>query len=575
MNRSHADIPPGWEIVRLADVVVPSAEKAEPSAFRDSKYIGLEHIASATNRIIGTGDATSVKSTKAVFRAGDVLYGKLRPYLNKVCRPNFGGVCSTDILVFPQMCELDSCYLLYFLSHQSTIDYATQNSNGINLPRIGATTLGEIEFPLAPLAEQRRIVSKVEALQDRSRKARETIAQVGPLLDQFRQSLLAAAFQGDLTANWRKRNPDIEPAANLLQLIRTERRQKWEQAELVKYDSKGKVPPENWQAKYKEPAPLTESESSHLSELPDNWVWAAADEVVEPGIDIVYGIVQPGPNLNEGVPYVRGLDIQDGEILVDQLWKTSAQIADKYCRSALQGGDVLLGIIRHTKVAIVPDALAGSNMGRATVRFRPSSVITTQYLAGTLTAPQTQNWLLGKSRGIDMPIINVVDVRRTPIALAPLSEQQAITELIDNWDPSFNELHKAYEASELALAQLDQSILTKAFRGELVPQNPNDEPASLLLEQISVSREQERKEKIKGLNNKTRLAMHQSVRETVKEWIKTVNGKPFTFDDLRQDIPGDYEELKDAIFALLDKQPELEQVFDESTSAMKFQRRGE
>ena len=82
-------------------------------------------------------------------------------------------------------------------------------------------------------------MAKIEALQERSRRAREALAEVGPLLEQFRQSVLAAAFRGDLTADWRAAHPNVEPASELLRRIHAERRRRWEQAELAKYEAKG------------------------------------------------------------------------------------------------------------------------------------------------------------------------------------------------------------------------------------------------------------------------------------------------------------------------------------------------
>jgi len=89
-----------------------------------------------------------------------------------------------------------------------------------------------------------------------------------------------------------------------------------------------------------------------------------------------------------------------------------------------------------------------------------------------------------------MPIINVGKVRRTPIALAPLEEQLVINAMVDKWTLSFNEICRVHEEAEIAMSDLDQSILAKAFRGELVPQDPNDEPASELLARIHTTREQ-------------------------------------------------------------------------------------
>jgi type I restriction enzyme S subunit len=200
--------------------------------------------------------------------------------------------------------EIDARYLAKQIHFLCTTGYFQfQCKKHVNQASINRSFLAEsTPFLLPPSNEQRRITTKIDALQERSRKAREALAEVGPLLEQFRQSLLAAAFRGDLTADWRAANPNVEPASELLNRIRQERRQKWEQSELAKYESKAKQPPKDWQDKYVETSTLSESELTNLPDIPDNWVWSAVEELVEPGIEIVYGIVQPGPNLDEGVP---------------------------------------------------------------------------------------------------------------------------------------------------------------------------------------------------------------------------------------------------------------------------------
>src|SRR5260221_3625198 len=91
--------------------------------------------------------------------------------------------------------------------------------------------LKDLEVPIPPLNEQRRIVAKLEGLQARSRRARDALDAVPPLLEKLRQSILAAAFRVDLTKDWRAKHKDVEPASELLKRIRTERRKKWEDAE--------------------------------------------------------------------------------------------------------------------------------------------------------------------------------------------------------------------------------------------------------------------------------------------------------------------------------------------------------
>lgn len=359
---------------------------------------------------------------------------------------------------------------------------------GTGRQNVNASNLAKVELPLAPLSEQRRIVAKIESLQARSRRAREALAEVGPLLEQFRQSVLAATFRGDLTADWRAAHPDVEPASELLKRIRAERRRHWEQAELAKYKAKGKQPPKGWQDKYKEPEPVDESE---LPELPEGWCWAPAEEIVSPDADIRYGIVQPGPPRKQGVPYVRGVDIQADEIVVNQLWKTTQEIANEYRNSTLHEGDVLLGIIRHLKVAIVPKSLHGGNMARTTARLRPSPIVSSRYLADALRSPFCQKWLKANYRGgTSMPKVNIAEVCRLPIPVAPKNEQNILCQKLDAAMAPIATTVATVRDVTGDLELLNQSILAKAFRGELVSQDPYDEPASVLLERICAAREQ-------------------------------------------------------------------------------------
>jgi type I restriction enzyme S subunit len=371
-------------------------------------------------------------------------------------------------------------FLLHYLRSHLFIQHVDRQATGTQLPHISATDIETAPFLLPPLNEQRRIVAKLEALQARSRRAREALDAVPPLLEKLRQSILAAAFRGDLTKDWRAKHKNVEPASELLKRIRTERRKKWEETELAKMNAKGKTPTDDkWKAKYKEPEPV---DATGLPELPEGWCWASAEEVVASGADIVYGIVQPGPPLEKGIPYVRGTDIQGEKILVDQLWRTSESIAADYSRSTIRAGDVLLCIIRHLKVAVVPPALDGGNLSRTTARLRPSLVVRTAYLADVLRSPLCQLWLKSNYRGgTSMPKVNIADVLRLPIAVAPLAEQDAISARLESLQRPLTAMQGGTHGVEAMIAQLDQSVLAKAFRGELVPQDPNDEPAEEML----------------------------------------------------------------------------------------------
>jgi len=378
MSKVNSGLPSGWIKTTLSEVTSESKAKTEPSAFAAAPYIGLEHIESGNNRIHSVGTATDVKSTKNVFHCGDVLYGKLRPYLKKVCRPTFDGVCSTDILVFPESSYLDNGYLLHFLSQQSTADYATQNSNGINLPRINPHILGEIEFPLPPLAEQRRIMAKIEAVQERSRRAREALSEVGPLLEQFRQSVLAAAFRGDLTADWRATHPNVEPASELLQRIRVEHRRRWEQAELAKYAAKGQKPPKNWNDKYEKP---TTDNDSDMPKLPAGWAWCQLNLLGEDSLNTV----QTGPFgaqlhhiefTTEGVPVIAVGNLTGIGFTKEGLYFITEEKAKQLHRYDVQAGDILFARSGATlgKVCVAPSYVNDWRMTGHILRARLNRV---------------------------------------------------------------------------------------------------------------------------------------------------------------------------------------------------------
>ena len=129
-----------------------------------------------------------------------MLYGKLRPYLNKVAQPSFDGVCSTDILVFSSSPSIDGDFLKHRLRATDVVQYADRKSSGINLPRVSPDDLGKFEIALPPLAEQRRIADRLDAVQSHAQKARETLANAPGSIEEYRQSVLNAAFTGQLTA---------------------------------------------------------------------------------------------------------------------------------------------------------------------------------------------------------------------------------------------------------------------------------------------------------------------------------------------------------------------------------------
>jgi type I restriction enzyme S subunit len=394
--------------------------------------------------------------SNAEVRGGDVLLNITGASIGRVTTAPIwteGARVNQHVCIIRPAEGVDNRFLSAYLSSPEIQSYILDENYGVTRQALTKQQILELVVPVPSLNEQRRIAAKLDTTLAAVEACRQRLDDVAAILKRFRQSVLAAATSGELTREWRDIN---QPSHVLLQRSKS--------AEASFSDNP-------------------------FWELPSSWSICRSADVVESGADIVYGIVQPGPKLNEGVPYIRGTDIANGNILENQLLRTSEVIATRYKRSELQGGDVLLGIIRATKVAIVPDSLAGANITQGTARFRPSSRVRTKFLAIVLESPLVQKWLHAHYRGIDMPGLNLADVRRVPIPLPTLLEQDEVISRFNLLTDFADQLEAKLTAARRIVDRLTPALLAKAFRGELVPQDPSDEPASMLLERIRAARQ--------------------------------------------------------------------------------------
>jgi len=159
-------IPAHWRVVRLGEVADLSTKAVEPTnaGAKRYRYIGLEHIEPGNIRIQRWGKADDVRSLKTLFQRGDVLYGKLRPYLDKAVLAEWDGICSTDILVIKAQKNLLPEFLAYLAHTSQFIDYAVSTTTGVNHPRTSWRALQKFSIPLPPLDEQREIARMLQAV---------------------------------------------------------------------------------------------------------------------------------------------------------------------------------------------------------------------------------------------------------------------------------------------------------------------------------------------------------------------------------------------------------------------------
>lgn len=196
-------IPENWCWTRLFGVIVSSDEKTEDFSNLELKYVGLENL-EKDGGIIGYGSPEGIKSLKNVFHSGQILYGKLRPYLNKHDIATFDGICSTDILVFSTREPVLPQIVNYYFNQSKFIEYVVGNSKGINLPRVSENVILNAVFPLPPLAEQWRIVDRIESIFAKLDEAKEKAQAVVDGFELRKSAILHKAFTGELTAKWRE-----------------------------------------------------------------------------------------------------------------------------------------------------------------------------------------------------------------------------------------------------------------------------------------------------------------------------------------------------------------------------------
>ncbi|ORJ53701.1 restriction endonuclease subunit S [Geothermobacter hydrogeniphilus] len=369
------------------------------------------------------------------------------------------------------------------------------SKQGTTVNSIETKELLRFQIPLFAPEVQKHIVAEIEKQVSRLDKAVANLKRVKANLKRYKAAVLKAAVEGKLTEEWRKQNPDIEPADKLLERILEERRAKWEEAELAKMEAKGKVPKnDKWKGKYKEPvAPDTDG----LPDLPAGWVWTTVEQLNFANRPCAYGVLQPGDDVEDGIPFVRVGDIGDGRVDLSGLKRISPEIAAQYPRTKLAGGELLITLVGAIgRTALVPETLKGANVARAVGVVPIAEAVDVHWIEIWFRNPAKVAEMTSKSHEVARKTLNLEDVRAASVAIPPLSEQHRIVAEVERHLSIIAEAETQVEANLQRAEQLRQSILKQAFTGKLVPQNPNDEPAGVLLEQIRATQNVQAKRQV-------------------------------------------------------------------------------
>lgn len=393
-----------------------------------------------------------------------------------------GGNVSRTLAIIPPAQAEHAKWLWVALRTPQVQEQMRGLTGGTTRDSLNLRDLRAVVLPVPPFNEQRRIVDKIEALTERSRRAKEALDAIQPLLERFRQSVLAAAFRGDLTADWRAKNPDVEPADRLLERIRVERRRRWEEDHLTGQSAQGKKPTnDKWKAKYVAPEPV---DAEGLPELPEGWCWAALEDLafVESG-QTPKGLAEHAES-GGNVPWFRVGDMNaDGNEL---LMKSGGVLL-----SALEVRSFGLHV-RPAGTIIFPKRGGAIATNKKRLLSQPSAYdLNTMGLVPVAQSVAAYLWwwfqsvdLRTLNDGSTVPQLNHGDIAPLPVPLPPLEELHEIVELAVTRLACRDRIATTVDNAREPLATLDGLVLAKAFRGELVPQDPEDEPASEMLARL-------------------------------------------------------------------------------------------
>ncbi len=316
--------------------------------------------------------------------------------------------------------------------------------------------------------------------------------QIPTILKRFRQSVLTAAVTGKLTEKWRDEHPDTECVENLFKRILEQRELQYLK---IRKTSKHK----NNVTTIKNNEPLVR-EDFDLFKLPESWRWSDLAFLMDKNETFCYGVVQPGLEDRTGNFLIRAGDLKNIELKMNSLRTISKEVDEKYKRSRIKGGEILMTVVGAGvgTTTIAPKSCEGYNIARAVAKI-PIREFNSSYILLWLSTSIANAWLFGEAREVARPTLNLEQLATIVVPVPPLEEQKEIAIQVNKLFSLADKLEAHYQHAKAQVDKLSQSVLAKAFRGELVPQDPNDEPSEKLLERIM-----EEKTKMEAALKKTR-----------------------------------------------------------------------
>lgn len=403
---------------------------------------------------------------------GDVLIARMPDPIGRACQfpgLNQPAVTAVDVMIWRTDGELaDPAWFVKWVNSPIIRQCMADGAGGTTRQRIAGGRIKELELPVPPLAEQRRVVAKLDALTARLARARAGLERVPDLSEKQHLAILRAGMRGELSAEWRSNNP-AEPTSALLARIPAPQQGRGGR------EATDKVIPGVAGLAVNHPG----------TELPEGWAWVPLLRIAKQETGHTPSRSRPD-YWDGGVPWVgiRDAGAHHGRYIEETIQTISeAGLANSSAR-LLPSGTVCLS--RTASVGYVTIMARSMATSQDFATWTCSEALLPEYLMYALMAEgdEIRNFGMGTTH----TTIYFPEVRAFHIALPPVEEQKEVVARIKAAIARADRLEAEAARARALLDRLETALLAKAFRGELVPQDPNDEPAQILLDRIRTHR---------------------------------------------------------------------------------------
>ncbi|EPT8172447.1 restriction endonuclease subunit S [Acinetobacter baumannii] len=427
---------------------------------------------------------------------GDILIG-MSGSIGKVCRyetdiPSLQNQ-RTGKISLRSANSLNNNFFGLFLSNlESTL---VEKAKGMGVQNISAKDIEELSFYLPPFAEQQKIVEKVEELFSEIDDGIQSLETAKKQLDVYRHAILTAAFNGELTDKWRKKNPQLLlTTENLLNQLKDERKEHFEK-QLKNWENEIKVWAKNDSDSKKPRKPKSPSLDIKYYKNEKLGVSIPLYELHLQVFDGPFGSnLKTADYTESGIPVVRLENIQFLEFITDKQAFISHEKYEILKKHTVKPNDIIFSsfIGEQNRVALIPPSIPKAiNKADCFCIRNLSKLIEEKFILYFLASRDAYKQIEDEVHGVGRQRINTTQLKNIYLPIVSIDEQREIIAIIEKAFESYSNLLPIIDSELKRLSNLKVSILQKAFSGQLVPQDPNDEPASVLLERIKAEKEEE------------------------------------------------------------------------------------